>query len=195
MALELNAASRLVAAKNEEDEEDEEHDIKVMYANEVAQMKKFGFKVADVTDRRAAMFTQTEYAFDRAMQKKGWKGEVIICHRWYQHSYMLGSLTRPDGAVANIDFENEDEKKLFARFTKGLTKFSKYTQKAAVARLVATMPAPVTAGEKDYEVAYTDQSGKMKRKNFKTDAQREKWIDQQGDNIDVDSYRDPTVDF
>lgn len=49
----------------------------------------------------------------------------------------------------------------------------------------------VTAGEKDYEVAYLDNNGKMKRKNFKTDAEREKWIDKQGDNIEVDSYRDP----
>jgi hypothetical protein len=52
-------------------------------------------------------------------------------------------------------------------------------------------PSATEAEQGEYEVAYVDNNGKMKRKAFKTDAAREKWITDQGSNIEVDSYRDP----
>jgi hypothetical protein len=52
----------------------------------------------------------------------------------------------------------------------------------AAARLKQTVTA-----SGDYE----DNNGKMKVKKFKSDTEREKWIDKQGTDIKVDSYRDP----
>lgn len=51
--------------------------------------------------------------------------------------------------------------------------------------------ASMVEAEGGYEVAYIGNDGKMKRKSFKTDAAREAWITKQGDDIQIDSYRDP----
>lgn len=62
----------------------------------------------------------------------------------------------------------------------------------AMADIEAGHTPPTTeAREGEYEVAYVDNNGRKKRKSFKTDAAREKWITNQGSNIEVDSYRDP----
>lgn len=52
-------------------------------------------------------------------------------------------------------------------------------------------PTATEASKGEYEVAYVDNNGKMKRKAFKTDAARAQWIEKQGDDIQVDSYLDP----